>query len=292
MLRLRCGACPIGPGIPEALPEHTFASVGEVETGRERGVAGGVARTMPLDRQHGVAVRELGGRAQPVTLARDQLLPVLPPLADLFPEGGLRRGSTVVVRPGQQGDGATSLAMALMVSASQAGSWCAAVGLADVGPVAAAGLGVCLERLALVPAPGDQWPAVTAALLDAVDVVLVRARRPRPADVRRLAARARERGTVLLAYSGSWPDGADLRLAVAASAWQGLGQGHGHLQARAVEVAATGRGAAARPRRARMWLPGPGGTVAALMEATVEAETVEVAALAPEQSGLSVPMAG
>ena len=63
------------------------------------------------------------------------------------------------------GDGATSLAFALMVAASQAGSWCAAVGLTDPGPVAAAGLGVCLERLALITAAGDQWPAVTAARL-------------------------------------------------------------------------------------------------------------------------------
>ena len=216
-------------------------------------------------------MRELAGRARPLALARDQVLPVASPLAGLFPEGGLRRGSTVVVRPGAgAGDGALSLAFALMVSASQAGSWCAAVGLADLGSVAVAGLGVRLERLALIPAPGDQWPVVTAALLDAVDIVLVRVHRPRQSDARRLVARARERGAILLAFSGSWPDGADLRLAVAASAWLGLGQGHGHLQARAVEVTASGRGAAVRPRHARMWLPGPEGTLAALEQATVE----------------------
>jgi hypothetical protein len=225
----------------------------------------------PGDGPGGTAVRELAGRARPVALARDLLLPVPSPLAGLFPEGGLRRGSTVVVRPGARaGDGALSLAFALMVSASQAGSWCAAVGLSGLGPVAAAGLGVHLERLALIPAPGDQWPVVTAALLDAVDVVLVRAHRPRQSDARRLVARARERGAILLAFSGSWPDGADLRLAVTASAWLGLGQGHGHLQARAVEVTASGRGAAVRPRHARMWLPGPDGTLAALEQATVE----------------------
>jgi hypothetical protein len=210
-------------------------------------------------------MRELAGRARPVALARDQVLAVPPPLAGLFPEGGLRRGSTVVVRPGPKaGDGSTSLAIALMVPASQAGSWCAAVGAGDLGPVATAGLGVRLERLALVPAPGDHWPVVTAALLDAVDIVLVRAHRPRAADARRLAARARERGAVLLAFSGSWPEGADLHLSVAASAWRGLGRGYGHLRARAVEVTATGRGAAVRPRHAAMWLPGTDGRLVAL----------------------------
>ncbi len=221
--------------------------------------------------QGGLEVRQLADRGRPVTLARDQLVAVASPLAGLFPEGGLRRGSTVVVQPGRRpGQGATSLALALLVAASQAGSWCAAVGLPELGPVAAAGLGVRLERLALVPAPGDQWPVVTAALLDAVDVVVVRPPwRPRLTDARRLVARSRERGAVLLAFSGSWPEGADLRLAVAASVWQGLGQGHGHLHARAMEVVASGRGPAARERRARLWLPGPDGTPSALDEAAV-----------------------
>jgi hypothetical protein len=238
------------------------------------------------------AVRELGDRGRPVALAREQLLAVLPPLAGLFPEGGLRRGSTVVVNPGRRvGDGATSLAFALLVAASQAGSWCAAVGLSELGPVAAAGLGVCLERLALVPDPGDQWPVVTAALLDAVDLVLVRPPwRPRLIDVRRLGARARERGGVLLPFSGSWPEGADLRLAVAASAWQGLGEGHGHLHARAMEVTASGRGAAVRERRVGLWLPGPDGTLAALGELTGVAAPAPAPAEVPSAPVPMVPM--
>jgi hypothetical protein len=236
----------------------------------------------------GDLVRELGDRGRPVSLAREQLVAVPAPLAGLFPEGGLRRGTTVVVNPGGSfGDGATSLAFAVMVAASQAGSWCAAVGLSELGPLAVAGLGVCLERLALVPAPGDQWPVVTAALLDAVDLVLVRPPpRFRLTDTRRLVARARERGTVLLAFSGSWPDGADLRLAVAASAWQGLGEGHGHLQARVMEVTASGRGAAARERRVRLWLPGPDGMLAALEEGGV------ATALAPRRRLRRVVPAG
>ena len=192
---------------------------------------------------------------RPVSLAGARMLPVLPALAGLFPGGGLRRGSTVAV------DGSTSLALALLAGPSAAGSWCAAVGLPSLGLVAAAEMGVAIGRLALVASPGDDWAAVVAALLDALDVVVVRLpeRGVRPADTRRLGARARERGAVLVPL-GRW-EGADVRLSVAASTWEGLGQGSGHLQARLVEVVAEGRGASARPRRARLWLPAAGGSV-------------------------------
>jgi hypothetical protein len=52
---------------------------------------------------------QVGERMRPVALAREQVLAVLAPLAPLFPEGGLRRGSTVTV---VGGPGATSLALA------------------------------------------------------------------------------------------------------------------------------------------------------------------------------------
>ncbi|MDQ3680666.1 MAG: hypothetical protein M3378_09035, partial [Actinomycetota bacterium] len=103
---------------------------------------------------------------RPVSLAGEQVLPVLPALQSLLPGGVLRRGSTVVVV------GSTSLALALAAAPSAAGSWCAAVGLPSLGLVAVAELGVSLERLALVGAPGGSWPAVVAALVDALDVVV------------------------------------------------------------------------------------------------------------------------
>ena len=46
-------------------------------------------------------------RTRPLVLARTRLLPVLPPLAPLLPDGGLPRGITVAVG----GAGATSLAL-------------------------------------------------------------------------------------------------------------------------------------------------------------------------------------
>jgi hypothetical protein len=193
----------------------------------------------------------LAGLVEPgTTLAGERLLPVVPALQPLLPGRGLRRGSTVAVGR------SAALALALVAGASAAGSWVAAVGLPDLGMVAAAEVGIALERLALVPAPGARaWPAVVAALLDAVDVVLVRSPAGLPAGhARRLAARARERGAVLVPLGG-WSAAPDL--------W--LGQGHGRLEARRVEVVAGGRGAAARERRAALWLPAPDGTVAALV---------------------------
>jgi hypothetical protein len=191
-------------------------------------------------------------------LADERLLPVVPALAPLLPNQGLRRGSTVAVGR------SAALALALVAGASAAGSWVAAVGLPDLGILAAAETGVALERLALVPSPGPQaWPTVVAALLDAIDVVLVRSPPGLPAaQARRLAARARERGAVLVPL-GPWSEPADLRLDVTASAWHGLGQGHGTLRARQVEVAVTGRGPAARERRVLLWLPGSDGAIAA-----------------------------
>ena len=238
----------------------------------------------------------MAGRARPVVLAGEQVLPVLSPLQSLFPEGGLRRGTTVVVQAADRkvlrndsmpsfrstlgagagaggagtgagagaGAGVTSLTLAVAVAASQAGSWCAAVGLPALGMVAAAGLGMALERFALVPTPGSQWPAVTAALVDAVDLILIRpVAGTRSTDARRLMARARERGVVLVVSGMGWPEPADLSLSVAPDGWQGLGQGHGYLQARAVAVTSGGRRAASRPRQVQLWLPGDQGAVAA-----------------------------
>ena len=47
-------------------------------------------------------------------------------------------------------------------------------GVPEFGVEAAAQHGVDLERLVLVPRPGDQWMAVTAAIADIMGVPLVR----------------------------------------------------------------------------------------------------------------------
>jgi len=122
-------------------------------------------------------LEDLAQRVRPVTLAGEQLLPVPRALESLLPDRGLRRGGTVAVH------GSLALALVLVAGASAAGSWVVAVGLPDLGVVAAAEAGIVLERLALVPGAGPAaWASVVAALLDAIDVVLVRppARLPPP----------------------------------------------------------------------------------------------------------------
>jgi hypothetical protein len=212
-------------------------------------------------------------RIRPVDLAGagatgSRVVAVLPALAGVLPDGGLRRGSTVAVDPAPAGGSAgaaSGLAAALVAGASAAGSWCAVVGMPELGLAAAGEMGADLSRVALVPAPGRSLTGVVAALLDAVDLVLVTPRAKVAAgDARRLAARARERGTVLLVHAGSgWPAPADLRLTVLRAEWQGLERGAGRLASRFVELEVSGRGAATRGRRTELWLPSPAGTVEA-----------------------------
>jgi hypothetical protein len=180
--------------------------------------------------------------------ATGRILPVLPGLEELFPAGGLRRGSTVVVR------GSTSLLLALLAEATATGSWAAAVGLPDLGLAAAAEIGVELSRLALVPRPGAEFASVSSALLDGMDLVAVAPGAAAPSVTRRLSARARHRGAVLLS-AGPWP-GAELELRCGTGEWTGLDDGAGHLRERRIEIRAGGRGSAARSRRVVLTLPG------------------------------------
>src|SRR5207244_4293506 len=89
---------------------------------------------------------------------------------------------------------------------------------------------------------------VVATLLEGVTVVGATVPRGfRPADARRLEARARERAAVLVA-AGPWPGEAALRLRAEHSSWSGLGRGEGLLGERVLRVSVRGRGAAGRER--------------------------------------------
>ncbi len=208
---------------------------------------------------------ELGRRAGPS-------LPVLEPLGTVLPEG-LRRGSTVSVT------NSVSLLLALLGGPSAAGAWCATVGLPAISAEAAAEYGIDLTRLAIVAAPGAGWLTAVGALLDAVDVVVVRPpAQVSDGDLRRLAARARGRDAVLMPYLGGrprWPR-ADIELAAHTERWTGLGAGHGRLHARQVTVAATGRGRAARPRSVTCWLPAIAGGIAPIARPAVPMSAPEL----------------
>src|SRR5262245_9008186 len=92
------------------------------------------------------ALVRMAQRIQPVAMAREQVLPVLPAFEALLPEPGLRRGTVIRAH----GPGATSLALALLAGCTRVGSWVAAVGMSGLGLDAADELGVALERLLLV----------------------------------------------------------------------------------------------------------------------------------------------
>jgi hypothetical protein len=182
-----------------------------------------------------------GRAAAPVVLAGERLLAVPGALGAVLPGGGLQRG-TVTVIDGVLGAGRMSVALRLVAAATAVGEWAAVVDDGTVGAVAAGEAGAELSRVAVVRAvPRDQWAIVVAALLEGITVVVA----PVPAgvrsgDARRLAARARERGAVLVAV-GPWPVEAALRLHAAGGRWRGLGAGDGLLADRAIEVQVGGR---------------------------------------------------
>ena len=243
---------------PENAPENTPA-VDSFRSGREH-------------------LRLLGERIAPLVGARERTLPVLDPLRGLFPGGALQRGWVIATG----GDGATSLALAVAAGPSAAGSWTAVVGEEGLGLAAAAEAGMVLERLLVVTAPEPRAAAeAVAALVGSVDIVLLGSEiRLGAADHRRLAARLRERGSVLIRLGGDssqgaevWTGGArsssgrvgdshgaDVRLQVVSSRWSGLGDGWGLLRSRHVSVQVQGRGAAGRPRSVDLLLPGPDGS--------------------------------
>jgi hypothetical protein len=181
-----------------------------------------------------------------------EVLPVLPALEPLLPAGGLPKGSVAAV------DRHGALLLALIAEASRGGAWCGAAGIPEFGVAAAAGMGVNVDRLLLVPEPGPRWLEVTAALLDGMDIVIVRPPARVGAGERRRVEAAVKRTGAVLVVAGNW-DGAPVRLSAGRQEWEGIGDGYGRLQRCRTEVTATGRGSLARPRSAELWLPGSDG---------------------------------
>src|SRR3954468_4637878 len=177
------------------------------------------------DEQARAQLEEVAQGARPLLLARDRSVALSGALADLVPGGAVARG-TVLRVVGDTGAGATTVGFELAAAFTALGEWAAAIDLdATLGPLAAAEAGVALERFAVVRrvAPA-RWATVVAALLDGVSLVLAEV--PRGVglgDARRLAARARERESVLVVaetHGAVWPGGATFTLHAAASAWE------------------------------------------------------------------------
>ena len=175
------------------------------------------------------------------------LIPVDSALAELFPHGGLRRGSAITVK------GSTSLVLTLLAEASQSGSWVVAVGMPTFGLLAAHQWGINFTHTVVIPQPGTDTPAIVAALIDGVDVVLLGEKAAlTDSDRRRLLARARERGSVLISLQ-PWP-GADVVFTVTQVGWEGVSQGEGYLRGQRMRVVRTGRAAASVPTTVDLYL--------------------------------------
>jgi hypothetical protein len=176
-----------------------------------------------------------------------RLMPTHEAFADLLPDGGLREGATYALSP------SSALVMALLAGPSQAGSWCGVVGMPEFGIEAAEAMNIDLDRLVLVPHPGDAWLTVTAAIADALSIVVVRpGRAASDGAITKLAGRLRERGSTLLVL-GPWPQ-AEAMISITASRWSGLGDGHGYLSEREVTVTVSSK-RGGRPRSGRLMMP-------------------------------------
>lgn len=207
-------------------------------------------------------------RIRPVSWAAERSLPVLPAFIGLFP-GGMPRGATISV----SGYAAPSLLLALLSGATVQGAWVAIAGWGELGWRAAAELGVELGRVVAVnPVSAPAWPNAMAALLDGFDIVLVASSMPASHSVvRRLAARARERGSILIHLAGAgsakqtdstkWQSLSDIAVCASAQSWEGLGAGSGRLRRRRVTIEATGRRVVGRRRSVEVWLPAEDGSV-------------------------------
>ena len=206
-------------------------------------------------------------------LASERMLPVAEPLQPLLPSGGLVRGQVVASR----GVAAVSLALALAVEATRAGSWLTVVDVPALGLEAVEELGIPLERVVRVDLPkmaassahpgargdrGARWAELMAAVVDGFEVIVTRV----PTDVagslaRKVHSRLQARDAVLITLGSAGPLSPAIELRATQPRWDGLDDGAGYLRGRRVTVSASGR-RVPRQRRTELWLPGPGGAIA------------------------------
>jgi hypothetical protein len=155
--------------------------------------------------------------------------------------GRVRRGSTVA---------AVGSASVLFVVPADGGATGAGVVVGVPGRgAAAAGYGIDLTRLALVPGPGGQRPLMAGALLGGLRVVVVAT----PDDIPVTTVRSRG---CLLVPTRAWA-GCDLTRRLVGRRGRGLPQGRGRLRLQQDAVSGTGRGRADAPRHTSATVPPP-----------------------------------
>jgi hypothetical protein len=209
-------------------------------------------RTVPVEH----LAEPLAGAA----LSRSRMLPVVDPLVDLLPDGGLVRGKAVACG----GVAAMSLAVSLAVAATASGSWLAVVGVPTFGLEAAEEFGIALERVVSVD-PGTApkaWAELVAATFDGFEVVITRVpQRLNAVLIRRVQARLQAREAVMITLGPPGPFSVDVELHAGDPHWEGVMSGAGYLRGRRVAVTSSER-RVPRPRQVSLWLPGRDGSIA------------------------------
>ena len=164
-------------------------------------------------------------------------IPTHPGIAALLPGGAMRAGAVYTVGP------SAALTIAMLGAPSSAGMWTAVVGMPEFGIEAAQESGVRLDRLVLVPHPGEHWLSAIGVLAEVMGVIAVRApRSASPGALDRLTARLRQYGCTLVVTGASITGASaagmagDAALALERSRWRGIGHGHGFLAERELTV--------------------------------------------------------
>lgn len=198
-------------------------------------------------------LQELTELVRPAATAIPEIIAASTMLRPCLPWGGFRRGDTVLIA------GSSSLIFLAVAHATQHGLWCGVVALPHLNFAAGEAVGVELARVVLVQEPSCHLAEVTAALIDALDIVVV-GFTPSLTDtmLRKLSARARQRRKVLLVVSQSTPpklSGVALSLTAIHHHWHGVSDGFGYLTEHRIDVSVTGHGRADKQQQHTITIP-------------------------------------
>ncbi|MDH3010288.1 hypothetical protein [Gordonia alkanivorans] len=181
------------------------------------------------------------------------VLPIPEPLSEILPHNGIPRGTVA------RFDGANSLLIAMIASATRAGGQVGIVGMPRLSMLSAVEMGADLSRIATIPDPGLDPVEVAAVLLDGMDLVVLGRVGPGTADAvapsraRVVMGRVRKQSSVLLVAGGTWP-GAQLTIEArvltyrhspllsGATDLDSARSGYGRIGGMRLQVTASGRG--------------------------------------------------
>lgn len=218
-------------------------------------------------------LRRMVDKVRPVSMAQERVLPFAPGLDGLL-EGGLRRGASVAL---EGESGVTSLALALCAQATSSGMWLGCLNTPSLGWASAVELGVDLRHVVVVDVEDHDMLDAMGVMVDVFDLVMCGDLSELPhSKVRKLLARAKERGCVLVTMGErsktvlagwdmnqerleGWGEVPDSLVYVEGAMWTGLGVGHGRLGERRLAVRVKNRRGRVSSQPFEVLLPAKGG---------------------------------